>query len=91
MRRPNALKLKTGRMNIVSKRITLARQEHKPAWTMEALSQALEERTGLVLSTGTIGKIEAGIRGVFDYEVVAFAQTLEVDANWLLGLIDPIA
>ena len=91
MRRPNALKLKTGRMNIVSQRITLARQKHKPAWTMEALSQALEERTGLVLSTGTIGKIEAGIRGVFDYEVVAFAQTLEVDANWLLGLIDPIA
>ena len=78
-------------MNIVSQRITLARQKHTPAWTMEALSQALEERTGLVLSTGTIGKIEAGIRGVFDYEVVAFAQTLEVDANWLLGLIDPIA
>jgi hypothetical protein len=91
MRRPNALKLKTGRMNIVSKRITLARQKHSPAWTMEALSQALEEHTGLVLSIGTIGKIEAGIRGVFDYEVVAFAQTLEVDANWLLGLIDPIA
>ena len=76
-------------MNIVSERITLARRNHNPTWTMEALSQALEERTGLVLSTGTIGKIEAGIRGVFDYEVVAFAQTLEVDANWLLGLIDP--
>jgi hypothetical protein len=75
-------------MNIVSERITLARRNHNPAWTMEALSQALEERSKLILSVGTIGKIEAGIRGVFDYEVVAFAQTLDVSALWLLGLTD---
>jgi hypothetical protein len=33
-----------------------------------------------------LAKIEKGVRGIYDYEVAAFALALRVDANWLLGI-----
>lgn len=55
---------------------------------MEQLSSAVEAATPYEISLGTLGKIEAGIRAVYDYEVAALAQTLGVDTDWLLGLRD---
>jgi hypothetical protein len=46
---------------------------------------ALEEQQGLEISWGTLGKIEAGVRGCYDYEVKAFASVLGVSTDWLLS------
>jgi hypothetical protein len=88
VRRARALKRKDGRLNIISQRLKAARKQHDPPLTMEALAQRIEELEGIGITLGMITKIEAGLRGVYDYEVAAFARVLEVDANWLLGLKD---
>ena len=76
----------TGQRNIVGERLKVARHRHEPPWTMQDLSTAVEEVTGLEVSGGTLGKIEAGIRSAYDWEVAAFARTLGVSTDWLLGL-----
>jgi hypothetical protein len=86
VKRLRGLKREDGRLNIVGERLALARRAKTPPWTQEQLSLALEEQEELSISLGTIGKIEAGIRGVYDFEVAAFARVLEIDTNWLLGL-----
>ena len=53
---------------------------------MQDLSTAVEEATGLEVSGGTLGKIEAGIRSAYNWEVTAFARALGVSTDWLLGL-----
>ena len=55
---------------------------------MQDLSGAIEEVTGLDISASTIGKIEAGIRGTYDWEVAAFARALGVSGDALLGLLE---
>lgn len=85
VRRARALQRRDQRLNIISARLKLARRQHDPPWTLEQLSAAVEEREGLEISLGTIGKIEAGVRGVYDYEVAAFANVLGISADWLLG------
>ena len=80
-----ALKQKTGKQNIVGERIRIARQQQNPPWTMEHLSEMLEEHEGLEISISTIGRIESGMRSVYDYEIVAFARVFNVDLKWLLN------
>jgi len=53
---------------------------------MQDLSQAIENVTQLEISGSTIGKIEAGIRSAYDWEVAACAKALGISADWLLGL-----
>ena len=89
VRRQRALKRRDQRLNIISARLKLARAQHDPAWTLEQLSLAVEEHEGLEISLATIGKIEAGVRGVYDYEVAALANVLGVSADWLLGRAEP--
>jgi HTH-type transcriptional regulator, cell division transcriptional repressor len=81
-----ALKQKTGKQNIVGERIRTARQQQTPPWTMERLSEMLEEHEDLEISISTIGRIESGTRSVYDYEIIAFARVLDVDLKWLLSL-----
>jgi len=76
----------TGERNIVGKRLKMARHRHDPPWTMQDLSYAVEEATNLDITGSTIGKIEAGIRSAYDWEVAAFARALGVSSDWLLGL-----
>ena len=87
MKRPRseqALHSRTGRKNITGERIKTLRLERDPAWTMELLAANLERVTGVELSISTIDRIEKGRRSVYDYEVVAFAQTLGVAVQTLL-------
>ena len=55
-------------------------------FSMQDLSTAVEEATGLEVSGGTLGKIEAGIRSAYNWEGTAFARALGVSTDWLLGL-----
>lgn len=55
---------------------------------MQQLSDAVEEETGLEITVATIGKIESGVRGAYDWEVAAFARALGVSSDWLLSLND---
>jgi hypothetical protein len=84
--RARALKKKDGRANVIAERLKLARKQHSPPITMERLAVMIQEREQVEITLSMLTKIEAGIRGVYDYEVAAFARVLEVDANWLLGL-----
>lgn len=60
-----------------------ARRKFKPPLSQEELAARLES-DGWKISRGTLSKIEAGIRQVTDYEVVALAKTLKVSTEWLL-------
>ena len=51
---------------------------------MDTLSEMLEDQADLHMSPGTIGKIEVGIRSVYDYEIAAFADVLGISTDWLL-------
>jgi hypothetical protein len=86
MIRIRGLQHKDGKRNIISQRLSQARHDHQPPITQEQLSQILEETESMSMSVGTIGKIEAGLRGVSDYEVAAFARIFNVSSDWLLGL-----
>lgn len=78
----------TGQRNIVGERLHLARHRHTPPWTMQQLSDAVEEVVGLEITVATIGKIESGVRGAYDWEIAAFARALGISSDWLLSLTD---
>jgi transcriptional regulator with XRE-family HTH domain len=69
--------------NIVGTRVQEARRKFKPPLSQEALAVRLE-LDGWKISRGTLSKIEAGIRQVTDFEVMALARTLKVAPEWLL-------
>lgn len=73
-------------MNTVGARVRQARFQQEPQWSLEDLSQAITQSTGLELTPATLSKIERGQRSVYDYEVVAFCQALKVEPQWLLGM-----
>lgn len=60
-----------------------ARRKFKPPLSQEALAARLE-LDGWKISRGTLSKIEAGIRQVTDFEVMALARTLKVSPEWLM-------
>ena len=43
-------------------------------------------KSGVSIDRAGIAKIETGIRGVLDFELVALAKALNVKVTWLLGL-----
>ncbi len=71
-------------LNIVGKRVKLARLRCKPVLTQAQLAQRLAE-LGTPIDRAGIAKLESGIRCVLDYEVVALAAALDVSCIWLLG------
>ncbi len=78
--------------NIVAKRVQEARQKFKPPLSQEELAVRLE-LDGWKISRATLSKIEAGIRRVSDFEVLALSKTLKVSPDWLLDpeLLDGIS
>lgn len=71
--------------NLVGPRIRERRKALTPPLTQQALSDKLS-KAGVSIDRAGIAKIESGLRGALDYEVVAFARVLNVKASWLLGL-----
>ena len=70
--------------NIVGKRVKEARAKAQPRITQEELSKRLS-KLGVSIDRAGIAKIEGGLRGVLDYEVVALAKALAASTTWLLG------
>ena len=70
--------------NVVGERVKSARVEAQPRLTQKGLSTRLA-KLGVTIDRAGIAKIEAGVRGVLDYEVVALARALGVKVSWLLG------
>ena len=70
--------------NIVGSRVKQARLAFKPPLTQAALSKKLA-KLGVNIDRAGIAKVETGIRGVLDFEVVALAKALDVKVTWLVG------
>jgi len=71
--------------NLIGARVKEARG--KAQLTQEELSTRLA-KVGVAIDRAGVAKIENGIRGVLDFEVVALAKALDVKAVWLLGIKD---
>lgn len=71
--------------NLVGKRVRAGRAAAKPRMTQQRLSDKMS-KMGISIDRAGIAKIETGIRGVLDYEVVALARALDVRVSWLLGV-----
>ena len=71
--------------NLVGKRVKEARKNTRPALTQEALSKKLS-KLGVSIDRAGVAKIETGIRGVLDFELVALSKALSVEVTWLLGV-----
>jgi hypothetical protein len=56
----------------------------RPPLTQGALSGCFAQ-AGCLIDRSAIAKIETGIRGVDDHELVAFCRVFEVTPNRLLG------
>lgn len=69
--------------NLVAQRVKEARG--KAELTQVELSQKLG-RLGVSIDRAGVAKIETGIRGVLDFELVALAKSLGVKVTWLLGV-----
>ncbi|MGA2557274.1 MAG: helix-turn-helix transcriptional regulator [Verrucomicrobiota bacterium] len=69
--------------NIVGNRVKEARG--KAQLTQDELSQKLA-KLGVSIDRAGIAKIETGIRGVLDFELIALAKALGVKTVWLLGV-----
>ena len=68
--------------NIAGIRIKKARLEH--GLSQDQLSGRLAKQ-GITIDRAGISKIETGIRGIYDFELKAFAKILKVSSDWLLG------
>lgn len=71
------------RKNIVGRRIAERRASLQPPITQDALSGKLA-RIGIQLDRAAIAKIETNQRCVYDFELMALAETLGVSVDWLL-------
>jgi hypothetical protein len=71
--------------NLVGERIKQARSAADPPLTQSGLSKKLS-KLGVNIDRAGIAKIESGIRGVLDFELVALAKALGVKVTWLLGV-----
>ena len=69
--------------NLVGKCVKEARG--KAQLTQDELSKKLK-KLGVPIDRAGVAKIETGIRGVLDFELVALAKVLDVKVTWLLGL-----
>jgi transcriptional regulator with XRE-family HTH domain len=71
--------------NLIGRRVKEARLAASPSLTQDQLSKKLST-LGVSIDRAGVAKIETGIRGVLDYELVAIARSLSVKVTWLLGM-----
>ena len=71
--------------NLVGKRVKESRANAQPSITQEELSKRLS-KLGVSIDRAGVAKIETGIRGVLDFELVALAKALNVKVTWLIGV-----
>ena len=71
--------------NLVGERVKAARAAADPPLTQEQLSKKLA-KVGVSIDRAGVAKIETGIRGVLDFELMALAEALDVKVTWLLGV-----
>lgn len=71
--------------NLVAERVKQGRASADPPLTQEALSNKLA-KLGVSIDRAGVAKIETGIRGVLDFELVALAKALGVKVTWLLNI-----
>ncbi len=72
-----------GKKNICGKRVKEARQKQRISQSdLAARLQVM----GVIIERDSISRVEIGTRFVADYEIVALAECLKVDALWLLGI-----
>lgn len=88
MRQPSALRRATKKPNIIAERLRLARRLHNPPMTLEATASRVLELSGYRITKTMLIRIENHQRAVYDYEVRALAEALDVDTRFLLGIID---
>ena len=69
----------------MSDRVRRARLAFEPSLTQDQLSGRLAAKQ-IFLDRVAITKLENGQRCVFDFELIALAETLKVDVRWLLGM-----
>jgi transcriptional regulator with XRE-family HTH domain len=67
--------------NLVGERVKEARSREQ--FTQDELSQKLA-KLGVSIDRAGVAKIETGIRGVLDFELVALSKALNVEVTWLL-------
>lgn len=70
--------------NIVGPRVRKARAQSVPRLTQARLAARLQV-DGWNIERSGIGKIEAGLREVTDFELLRLARALNVSVSWLLG------
>ena len=68
---------------IAGSQIAKARGKLKPPLTQLELSRQLK-RLGANMDRAAIAKVENGLRGIQDYELIPLAKALKVSVNWLL-------
>lgn len=86
-RKAQALRRSGHGLNTVGQRLREARLAQDPPWSLEELSSLLDQQLSLYLPTGTLSKIERGLRSVYDYEIIAFCQVLSIQPDWLLNFV----
>lgn len=72
--------------NVIGERVRQARQRQQ--LTLQELGERVQVQAGFEIGQPTLSRIEMGTRSVYDFEVVALARALQVDARWLLGMLD---
>lgn len=88
MRQASAIRRLKKQSNIIAERLRLARRLHHPPMTLEATSARVHELSGFSITKTMLIRIENHQRSVYDYEVRALAEALNVDVRFLLGVID---
>ena len=70
--------------NLIGAQVRKARFAHVPQLTQDQLSAKLAAK-GVSLDRAGVAKIENGLRGVSDFELVALAEVLGVEITALLN------
>jgi HTH-type transcriptional regulator, cell division transcriptional repressor len=73
--------------NLIGERVKKARAAANPPLTQGELSKKLG-KLGVSIDRAGIAKIETGIRGVLDFELVALSKALNVTIQWLLNVTE---
>ena len=75
-------KLELGNRNVVGKRVTQARTA-RGMKQIELLAKL--QTAGIDISSPALSLLEGQKRPVFDFELAALADVLDVSVDWLLG------